>query len=149
MNVQSLRELIYDYLELVVEMKRLFHRRFGDVEPLRAWRSGAIPQEGWLDRDQGVKYFFHGSGCRAESGTFSVDFDFLPPGEGEGFDAWRLHEFARHGAKRNLEMRDEKVLQAAFEELILMGEIEKFERLPSPHLYQLVAAKNPGIEPAT
>lgn len=43
----------------------------------------------------GVKLTPHGVGINVRQGKTSVDFDWGPNGEPDGFDAWRLFNFAR------------------------------------------------------
>ncbi len=44
----------------------------------------------------GSEYQFHGIGCRfTETSGIEVDFDFTPSGGANGFDAWRLWQFAK------------------------------------------------------
>lgn len=43
----------------------------------------------------GVKLIPHGVGIVVRQGKSSVDFDWGPNGEPDGFDAWRLFNFAR------------------------------------------------------
>jgi hypothetical protein len=46
-----------------------------------------------------VKYFKHGYGCAVHLKSGLVDFDFGKNGEINGFDDWRLAEFAEERIK--------------------------------------------------
>ena len=54
--------------------------------------NGIVPRFGTFG-DSG-EFLFHGIGCTIDDGTVTVNFDFLPDGSSNGFDAWRLHTFA-------------------------------------------------------
>jgi hypothetical protein len=57
-----------------------------------AWIEADIPVRGALEN--GARYFKHGRGCRVLFDAGEVDFDFGEEGEIDGFDLWRLVQFA-------------------------------------------------------
>ena len=59
----------------------------------RAWAADAGPARGSLPG--GFKFYVHGFGCAVDGPEWGVDFDFGAAGEIDGFDATRLHDFAR------------------------------------------------------
>jgi hypothetical protein len=72
----------------------------------------------------GYKIRPHGYGMAVNTGNFKIDFDFGKNGELNGFDPWRLHEFARiNKIKTNLET--EEMIKLAIEEAVQKSEIYK------------------------
>jgi hypothetical protein len=57
-----------------------------------AWVNNGIPGTGELRG--GVTYRKHGYGCEVGLASGSVDFDFGRTGQIDGFDVWRLADFA-------------------------------------------------------
>src|SRR5689334_16822660 len=86
------RRLIRDYQQAVQMVVSALKMRFGREDLLTAHHQGQIPKEGTVGA---VAFTFHGVGCRGTLGTIEVDFDFGPDGRTDGFDAWRLWDFAR------------------------------------------------------
>lgn len=44
----------------------------------------------------GIPIYAHGYGIELKIGNLTVDFDWGPNGEPDGFDAWRLYNFTLH-----------------------------------------------------
>jgi len=132
-----MRELISEYLSSIRAVDELLHAKFGQVDLLRAWRSGAIPRDGWLDPSRSVRYSFHGVGCTVESGKEVLNFDFGPQGRLDGFDLWRLRQFLESRVKRYPDLKTVGEQQRAFNKLKDLGEIVRSDELPSPHLFRL------------
>lgn len=89
-----LLRLIRDYQSRVAESLILLERA-GIRRPGSAleWVVDDVPQRGELGG--GARYFKHGYGCAVQTPEWSVDFDFGEhDGRTDGFDAWRLKEFA-------------------------------------------------------
>ncbi len=141
MSDREMLGLITEYLEAVRSVEELFRKRLGQADPLRAWRTGALPKEGWLDQDRGIRYSFHGVGCLVEFEDMIVDFDFSSGGRVDGFDLWRLREFLqfRRAKYPGLDTEDEQL--RAFQTLENSGVIVRSDELPSPHLYRLRAKR--------
>jgi hypothetical protein len=57
-----------------------------------AWNACDVPGRGALPA--GFAYYKHGFGCAVDGPAWSVDFDFGDQGQIDGFDAWRLYDFA-------------------------------------------------------
>lgn len=51
-----------------------------------------------LRHRNGVNFYAHGYGIELQVEGLSIDFDFGPNGEPDGFDAWRLYRFAETNA---------------------------------------------------
>src|SRR5687768_5988973 len=56
------------------------------------WIQMEFPELGGLPG--GFRYYKHGIGCAVRGPDWSVDFDFGEHGEIDGFDAYRLYDFA-------------------------------------------------------
>ncbi|WP_372006069.1 hypothetical protein P7L74_12645 [Tistrella mobilis] len=85
-------ELVVKYLSEIEECLVLFEKKYNRRDLVRAWRSGAIPQNENLTA--GITYSMHGVGCTVEYNDHEVDFDFANRYE-VGFDAWRLWRYAK------------------------------------------------------
>ena len=88
-----LKHLIDEYLGAVRTAVALL-AEVGIPRPAsdHAWVTNGIPGTGAL-RD-GAIYRKHGYGCEVHLASGSVDFDFGRAGQINGFDVWRLADFA-------------------------------------------------------
>jgi hypothetical protein len=103
-----------------------------------AWASNGVPGTGAL-RD-GATYRKHGYGCEVHLAFGSVDFDFGRAGQINGFDVWRLADFAGDRlAAFGFNSRDE--LQQLFNKEVGSGKI-----LSSGYILHYVAE---AVEPGT
>jgi hypothetical protein len=91
---QRLVRLIRAYLQATGEAVAALDAA-GIARPASAlgWSLAGIPHEGRLIDDR--RYRKHGFGCTVELPSGSVDFDFGPEGQIDGFDAGRLAFFAK------------------------------------------------------
>lgn len=137
MSVEQMSALIAEYLSATRQIKELFQSRFGVDDLLRARRTGALPKEGVLDPDKGIRFSFHGVGCTIESKGQSIDFDFGPGGRVDGFDLWRLQLFLGSRLDKYPGLATEEEQAAASSELISRGAIVRSGEPPSPHLFRL------------
>src|SRR5690606_29495401 len=80
--IQSLIELIKEYLRDVDIFMSLLRQKIGDNHPLASVRNGLIPKEGSLED---IRYNFHGRGCKLEKSGRIVEFDFGSGLNHEGF----------------------------------------------------------------
>ncbi|WP_228896523.1 hypothetical protein [Acidovorax sp. Leaf73] len=113
--------LIEDYLSSVASAVRLLEEN-GIARPKSndAWACNEVPQTGVLAG--GVKYFKHGFGCAVHLKGGSVDFDFGANGETNGFDIWRLSNFADERLAQ-YGFTSEKELEACFKAEVEAGSI--------------------------
>ncbi|THD04509.1 hypothetical protein B1810_05155 [Panacagrimonas perspica] len=90
---QRLLRLIRSYLQATSEAVAALEAA-GITRPASAlgWSLAGIPHEGHLIDDR--RYRKHGFGCTVELPSVSIDFDFGPEGQIDGFDASRLAFFA-------------------------------------------------------
>jgi hypothetical protein len=128
-----------DILQLIVDYQRAaraavvgLKRQSGSSNPFHAWRAGKLRQSGRLIQPRG-KYSFHGTGCRFEIGGRNVDVDFGPSGRHDGFDAWRLEQYAA-SAFEWLDISG-SAIHRGLRNLEASGLIVRPELDPSPHLY--------------
>ena len=128
-----------DILQLIVDYQRAaraavvgLKRQSGSSNPFHAWRAGKLRQSGRLIQPRG-KYSFHGTGCRFEIGGRNVDVDFGPSGRHDGFDAWRLQQYAE-SAFEWLDLHS-STINRSLRNLESTGLIVRPELDPSPHLY--------------
>jgi len=128
------RILIDDYQAAVRRVVSALRVGFGRNDLLLAWHSREIPKDGVTS---GIRFSFHGVGCRATVDGVKVDFDFGLDGRIDGFDAWRLWYFARQNPTRYPQFRRQEDVEAALERLARSGEIERSRDAPSDHLWYL------------
>jgi len=126
------RELIREYQDAVRGIVSALRRGFGRDDFLSATRRGEVPKEGSIGK---VEFSFHGVGCRGTKDGVEVDFDFGPDGRTDGFDAWRVWDFAKKNAAKYPTFQDCESVDEAMRRLERSGEIECPHTAPSPHLW--------------
>jgi hypothetical protein len=122
-QTETLDILINDYISLVESSTLIFENKFGTRDIRRLWHTKVIKRCGRVTR--GVKYELHGIGCRINLQTGSVDFDYGPNGEINGFDIWRLYNFARERPSKYKKYCQEENIEKEFEEHINLKKIKK------------------------
>lgn len=113
--------LVRDYLDSVSLALKLLDEAGIPIPATNVdWAYNGIPQRGELPG--GVTYFKHGYGCSVLLPGGGVDFDFGERGETNGFDLWRLIDFA---GKRlpDYGFGSEKELEACFKAEVEAGSI--------------------------
>jgi len=128
------RELIRGYQSAVQILVAALRNTYGQEDLLAARRDGAIPPRAAIG---GVEFAFHGVGCRGTVAGIEVDFDFGPDGRTDGFDAWRLWDFARQSPEKYPRFQRREDLEVALHALAAAGEIRCTRSAPSPHLWYL------------
>lgn len=113
---QDIIEFIQDYQRQVDFVVKVFKYKFNTVDILNSWRRGLYKQSGNIKEFGIQSYFFHGIGLAAMVDDICVDFDFsgYPDMRHDGFDAWRLHNFAENHPTKYQEFADKKVLENHF-----------------------------------
>ncbi len=134
---ETLEILINDFIAMVESSTLVFERKFGTRDIRRLWRTKAIKRCGRVTR--GVKYELHGIGCRINLSTGSVDFNYGPNGEINGFDVWRLYNFARERPSKYKKYCDKKNIEKELEEYINLKKIKKMSAISN--LYVLTDSK--------
>ena len=124
---EALDILINDFISMVESSTRTFEQKFGTRDIRRLWYTKVIKRCGKVTR--GVKYELHGIGCRINLSTGSVDFDYGPNGEINGFDTWRLYNFARERPSKHREYCDEETIKKELEEYLKLKKSKKLKVL--------------------
>jgi len=70
-----------------------------------------------------LKYTFHGRGCRVESPTLNIDWDFGFDDVLCGLDPWKLAYFVRDKGNDS-EWEDGNYVRSAFDDLVISGIME-------------------------
>ncbi|MBV6826444.1 hypothetical protein [Pseudomonas sp. PD9R] len=84
------------------------------------WIDTDIPNHGKLKGD--IPYYKHGHGCTVYSSDGKIDFDFGEDGEIDGFDLWRLSNFAKLRPSEHGHI-NEKLMEKLFAESVKNGSI--------------------------
>jgi len=117
------QSLISGFLATVARRFAQLQREAGVAVPASstAWATNGL-KKGTLS--DGAVYSKHGVGCLIEAPEGGVDFDFGDHGEIDGFDAWRLLQFAEFSNGQHA-FTDKKKVQALLDSAMTAGEIEK------------------------
>lgn len=117
------QSLISDFVATVARRFAQLQREVGVAAPESkiAWATNGL-KKGTLS--DGAVYSKHGVGCLIEAEAGGVDFDFGERGEFDGFDAWRLVQFAENSGGRHA-ITDKKNMEALLDSAVAVGEIEK------------------------
>ena len=102
------------HLDVVTPIKNM------DWAMLGAARRGETPD--------GLKYLRHGFGVRMSDDSIGIDLDLGDAGQIDGFDAWRLFDFA----KQNdivIPYKDESALDAELRRLAKQGDLRRRGKL--------------------
>ena len=134
---ENLEILINDFISMVESSTLIFENKFGTRDIRRLWRTKAIKRCGKVTR--GVNYELHGIGCLINLSTGSVDFDYGPNGEINGFDTWRLYNFARDRPSKHKKYCNKETIEKEFEEYINLKKIKKMSAISN--LYVLADSK--------
>ncbi|CAI8760453.1 MULTISPECIES: DUF6896 domain-containing protein [Pseudomonas] len=130
---EALDILINDFISMVESSTLIFERKFGTRDIRRLWYTKIIKRRGRVTR--GVKYELHGVGCRINLSTGSVDFDYGPNGEINGFDTWRLYNFARERPSKHRKYCDEKIIKKELEEYLNLKKIKKMSAFSNLYVW--------------
>lgn len=102
----------------------MLEKKFGSRSLHKLWRQKEIPQRG--DVGGGISYQLHGNGCMIEYPDYCIDFDFGFNERADGFDAWRLYNYASEFPQKYKEFQD---LPKIEEELEHLASEKKISRL--------------------
>jgi hypothetical protein len=78
---------------------------------------------GRMSLPDGFQAYKHGFGCSVDGPEWGVDFDFGESGQIDGFDAWRLYDFARRRL-REYEFSSEEEIKSAVRLAAEAGELK-------------------------
>ena len=115
-NHNDILEFIQDYQRQVDFVVKVFKHKYNTTDILNSWHRGLYNQTGNIQEFGIQKYFFHGIGLAATIDKISVDFDFsdYPDVRHDGFDSWRLYNFAKNHPTKYKQFADQKVLDEHF-----------------------------------
>jgi hypothetical protein len=119
----ALKELISRYVTLARNLFPEVADYIGVELPISNidWTCLSIEQRG--ETLGGVRYFKHGYGIAMNDGSQSIDLDIGPEGEFDGFDAWRLYQFAESN-DIVIPYSDHKSLETAMTRAVNAGELQ-------------------------
>lgn len=140
-EAQGLLRLISEYQLSVLGFLKALRKQYqlkGDEHILKAVRTDRrVPEVGSLDDRFETRFRFHGVGCAFTSDRGEVDFDFGPEGRHDGFNGWRLWEFALSRPEDYPMFQRVEVVESVLGELVTDGVVERPGWAPSPHLCYL------------
>jgi hypothetical protein len=139
MEIERLCALIQEYQSRVQEAVNLFGEH-KNMNPLY-WRSELLPRRGFIDEAQTLSYYFHGIGCQVELPSGPVDWDWGHEERIDGFDEWRLCQFAEEGTTNFPEFVDKENLEAVFAEAVSQGLIKKLYLQHHDSLYYFTSTE--------
>lgn len=98
---KKLREIVDDYIEVVVRTLELLEDNFGKVNYILAKGSEEIPKRGFLDKENKIPYNLHGVGITVDYEDVSIVFDFdFHSNNHLGFNAWQLERFTKINSQK-------------------------------------------------
>ena len=118
----DLDELITKYVDVAAELFPRVAEHLGASIPISnmEWACLGVPQRG--STPDGVKYFKHGYGVAMTDGRRKIDIDLGEEGEINGFDAWRLFDFAE-GNEFPTSFASHKEIETAIKDAVDSGEL--------------------------
>ena len=140
LDLERLLALIEDYQASVNEAALLFEKHKG-IQPndLARARFEGLSDDGFIDPQKTIEYYYHGIGLCVTYPDKVVDWDFGHDGRMDGFDLHRLWIYAESGTDRFPEFRRKGTLEQAFAEAAGRGFIQKLFRQVQDNLYYLSA----------
>ncbi len=133
MSKETIEELIDEFLIESEYAANCFYKKFNRKDLLSASKDGTIEKSGKIEGLQ--HYAFHGIGLYARRKNCEIDFDFGLDDRIDGFDAWRLKDFAKsRKVKKGLWEND--LIQSELDRLEEIGEISKLKGDISSNYYK-------------
>ena len=117
-----LDELITKYVDVAAALFPRVAEHLGAPTPISnlEWAGLGVPQRG--STPDGINYFKHGYGVAMTDGKRKIDLDLGDKGEINGFDAWRLFDFAE-GNEIPTPFSSHKEIEIALQEAVDSGEL--------------------------
>jgi hypothetical protein len=122
--VKNFLEMVRDFQNQATYANELLKSSLKLENPM-LWREAGVRQKGAFGQQDAVLYFFHGIGCRVQTGNILVDWDYGNGGRTDGFDFWRLRSFVSDWKDKYVEFCDEDLLKSVFQESINKGLIHQ------------------------
>ena len=119
---KALDDLISDYVDVASRLLPRVAKHLGVSLPITSieWACLGVPQHGRTP--DGVDYFKHGYGVAMKDVRHSIDLDLGENGEINGFDAWRLFDFAQ-GSDIQTPFGSHQEIETAIKEAERSGEL--------------------------
>lgn len=119
---KALDQLITKYVDVAAELFPRVAKHLGASIPITntEWACLGVAQRG--STPDGIDYFKHGYGVAMKDGKHKIDIDLGENGEMNGFDAWRLFDFAQ-GSKIQTPFGSDKEIESAVKEAEKSGEL--------------------------
>ncbi len=133
MNKETIEQLIDTFLKETEYVANCFYSQLNRKDLVRATRDGTIDRIGKIDGLE--SYYFHGIGLCAEYKNLVVDFDFGLNDRIDGFDSWRLEQFALSRKLQNEHWTQGKI-QSDLDRLESKGRISKLKGDISSNYYK-------------
>ena len=120
---RALDELIARYVDVAADLFPRVAEHLGVSIPVSnmEWTCLDLPQRG--STPDGIDYFKHGYGVAMSNGDYKIDLDLGDKGEINGFDAWRLFDFAK-GSKIQTPFGSHKEIETAIKQAVDSGELK-------------------------
>ena len=118
----DLDELITKYVDVAAELFPRVAQHLGASASISNtdWAMLGVPERGITS--DGIKYFKHGYGVVITDGKRKIDLDLGDNGEINGFDAWRLFDFAESN-KIPTSFGSHKEIETSIKEAVVSGEL--------------------------
>jgi hypothetical protein len=126
---KNLKLLIFDFLGAVETSLQLLEDKFGSRSLHQLWHDNKIAQRGEIFK--GVSYQLHGNGCMIEYPEYCVDFDFGPNGRTDGFDAWRLYNYACEFPEKHAKYTNLTTVESELNQYIQENMVKKIDNSTS------------------
>ena len=119
---RTLDELITKYVDVAAQLFPRVAQHLGASLPITnmEWACLGVPQRG--STPDGINYFKHGYGVAMSSDEYKIDLDLGEKGEINGFDAWRLFNFAED-SKIQTSFGSHEEIESAIQEAEMAGEL--------------------------
>lgn len=119
---RALDDLITKYVDVAAQLFPRVAEHLGALIPITntEWACLGVPQRG--STPDGIDYFKHGYGVAMADGKHKIDLDLGENGEINGFDAWRLFDFAQ-GSKIQTSFGSHEEVESVIQEAERSGEL--------------------------
>ena len=119
---RMLDELITKYVDVAAQLFPRVAEYLGLELPItrEEWASLGVPQRG--ETSDGIEYFKHGYGVALKGGKYKIDLDLGKNGEINGFDAWRLFDFAE-GNVLQVPFGSHREIESALKDAEISGDL--------------------------
>ncbi|WP_320051759.1 DUF6896 domain-containing protein [uncultured Acetobacteroides sp.] len=131
--METIELLIDDFLREAEYAANCFYKKYYRKDLLIASKDGTIIRSGKIEGLQ--HYAFHGIGLYAKRKNCEIDFDFGLNDRIDGFDTWRLNQFAQSRKEKKEKWTEDKIKNELVR-LEQMGKISKLKDDISSNYYR-------------